>query len=552
LHDERAFLDSSPDPLIAHELGHQWWGDLITCRDWSHLWLNEGFASFCEVLWAEHKEGADEAAYELIRKSRSAIAGGKTRPIVDRRYPSPTSMFDARSYPKGAYVLHMLRNRVGADAFWRAIRSYASEHRYKSVETSDFRKTVERETGRNLERFFYDWTERPGHPVLEVTSEYLADTKQVKIAIKQTQPGEAFHFPLTIAVTGSSAASAVKVRPEITGKEHVVFVPVSSRPTRIDVDPEQAVLAELKETKSRELWQAQLQGGDVAGRVRAAEHFGKSKTPADRELLAQALAEEKFWGVQAEIAAALAESGGDAARDALIEGLKQKHPKARRACADQLGKFHKDAKAAAALKTLLGAGDASYFVEAAALASYAKLQPDTAVAVMLPWLAKSSHADVLRRAALEGLGASQDLAALDTLAAWTKRGKPRMCRIAALHAIVKLAQTANPGDAQRKQMVELITACLEKENPLIRRTAAGALRDLGRSAQTSLPALEALARHDADERVRDFAQKAIDQIRTNAPVPVELTRLREELDRLKKANDALQERVNRFEKIERK
>jgi aminopeptidase N len=551
LHDARAILDSSPDPLIAHELGHQWWGDLVTCRDWSHIWLNEGFASFCEVIWAEHNLGAEEGAYNLVHKARSAMAGGKTRPVIDRRYTSPTSMFDARAYPKGAWVLHMVRRRLGDDAFWKCIQRYGSEHKFKSVETADFRKTLELETGRSMERFFYDWTERPGHPVLEVTSEYQAEAKQLRIAIKQTQAGEAFHFPLSIAVHGATGAPA-KVKPMITEKEHVLFVPLATRPTRIDLDAEQAVLGEIKETKSRELWQAQLTGADVAGRIRAAEYFGKSKSPADRDLLVKAFNEEKFWGVQTEIAAALAESGGDVCRDRLIEGMKQTNPKVRRACADHLAKFRRDAKAKAALKAVLGKGDASYFVESAALSAYAKLQPEDTVAVMLPWLAKTSYGDVLRRAALEGLGESQDLAALDTLVTWTKRGKPRIARMGALTALVKLSQTANPNDEQRTQIVKAVAACLENETSPVRRAAANALRDLGRSASLSLPALEALARHDADGRVRDFSQKAIEAIRSNSPVPVELTRLREELDRLKKANDSLQERVKQFEKLEKK
>src|SRR5436305_11743967 len=124
LHAERSMLDSSPDGLIAHELAHQWWGDLVTCRDWAHLWLNEGFASFAEVLWAEHHLGADEGAYLLLQKARPALAGGKERPVVDRRYPSPGSMFDARVYPKGARVLHMLRRKLGEAAFWKGVQRY--------------------------------------------------------------------------------------------------------------------------------------------------------------------------------------------------------------------------------------------------------------------------------------------------------------------------------------------------------------------------------------------------------------------------------------------
>src|SRR5438093_8464289 len=94
LHDQRSMLDSSPDGLIAHELAHQWWGDMVTCRDWAHIWLNEGFASYAEALWDEHSKGPDEYAYNVWQKADRAISGGKQRPVVDHRYPNPSSVFD--------------------------------------------------------------------------------------------------------------------------------------------------------------------------------------------------------------------------------------------------------------------------------------------------------------------------------------------------------------------------------------------------------------------------------------------------------------------------
>jgi aminopeptidase N len=558
LHDERSMLDSSADNLLAHELAHQWWGDMVTCRDWAHIWLNEGFASYAEILWAEHDKGSDEAAYQLIQKARAAIAGGKERPIVDRRYASPWMMFDARAYPKGAWVLHMLRRRLGEEMFWKCIQRYGIDHRLQSADTTDFRKTLEGVTGRSLERFFYDWTERPGHPVLEIATDSLADSKLVRIVVKQTQAGEAFQFPLTIDFnrhvikTTGSGLQLVHAELEISEKEQTFYFNMD-RPELVEIDPRQTVLAEIKETKSRELWLKQLTySPSVAVRVRAAEHLGKSKAPADREALAAALSAETFWGVLAEIAAALGESGGDSCRDALLQGLQHKHPKVRRACADQLGKFPRDAKVAAALKAVLQKGDPSYFVEAASLGAYAKLQQPDTVAVLLPWLAKPSHNDMLRTAALTGLGNSQDLSALDTLISWTKRGKPRASRAAALQGLAHLAQKANPSDEQRQQIVAVVAACLENEGPTVRRSAVTALRDLGRSAAPTLTTLEAIARHDPDERLRESAKKAADQIRSNTPAPLELTRLREELERLKRANEALKERVDKFEKMERK
>jgi aminopeptidase N len=562
LHDQRSMLDGTPDGLISHELGHQWWGDLLTCRDWSHLWLNEGFASYCEALWAEHAEGADEYAYEMWHKSRGAIEGGKDRPVVDRRYPFPDAMFDSRAYPKGAFILHMLRHRLGEDVFWKAIQKYGMDHRLQSVETVDFRKTLEEVSGRDLERFFYDWTERAGSPALEVNTDYLPETKQARVTVKQTQAGEAFHFPLKIVFTypdgtkGTSFNPGSKTQvfePEITDKEHTFYVSLPDRPTLVEVDPEQAILAVIKENKSHELWLAQLTAaGSVTARIRAVQHFGQSKAPADREALAKALTTEKFHGVQQEIAAALGESGGDTCRDALLEGLRQENPKVRRACVEALGKFHKDEKVIAALKDLLQKGDATYGVEAAALAAYSRSQATDIVPTLLPWLAKPSHREVIRDAALSGLGNARDLSAMDTLITWTKKGKPRECRSAALRALDQLAKTANPSEEQRGKIVTAVAACLEGEGPRLRGTAIGVLRSLGRSAAPILVTLEDIQLHDPSDRMRELAKNAVDQIRKNEPVPVELTRLREEVEALRHAQELLKEKLEKYEKVERK
>jgi aminopeptidase N len=546
LHDERSMLDSNSDGLISHELAHQWWGDLVTCRDWAHIWLNEGFASYAEVLWAEHHDGPEEGAYNLIQKSRPAISGSKDRPVVDRRYPNSGSMFDSRAYPKGAWVLHMLRRRLGDDMFFKGLQQYGKDFILQCADTNDFRRTLERVSGRNLELFFYDWTERPGNPVLNISTDYQPDSKQARISVKQTQAGEAFQFPLKILFI--VAGQPIISEQEITDKEQVVYASLPGRPTMVCIDPDQTLLAEIEETKGRGLWVEQLSKADVAGRVRAAQYLGKTKLPADREALAKALETEKFWGVQAEIAAALSQSGGDACRDALIAGLKHAHPKVRRACAEELAKFPRDETAIHALKAVLDKGDPSYFVEAAALRSYAQLQAPDAVKVLTPWLDKTSYAETLRTAALTGLGDSQDFSAFDTLAEWTKKGKPRTCRSSAIQAIARLARTTNPNEEQQKRIVQVVSACLDEQNLFLLFSALRALGQLGKPASSALPALNAIALHHAMDDVREQAKQAVRQIESNTPPPVEVTRLREELERLKKSQDELQERLNRFEK----
>ncbi len=206
LRDQRSLLDRNSESIVSHELAHQWWGDMVTCRDWSHTWLNEGFASYAEALWDEHARGRDEYAYNMDRKAVRAIRAGKERPVMDRRYTSPDAMFDDRSYPKGAWVVHMLRNRLGDDAFWKGIQRYAMDNQFHSVESYDLRRSLERATGRDLERFFYDWVERPGNPDVEVTTEYVPDSRQARLD-HQANPGRR-----TVRVSAED-------RPDVRGRE---------------------------------------------------------------------------------------------------------------------------------------------------------------------------------------------------------------------------------------------------------------------------------------------------------------------------------------------
>ncbi len=199
----------------------------------------------------------------------------------------------------------------------------------------------------------------------------------------------------------------------------------------VEVDPEQTLLAEIKETKGRELWAAQLlRGSGVAARLRAVAHFRDSKTDEDRALLADALAKEKFWGVQSEIASALATVGGDKAREALLQGAKHANPRVRRACLEGLAKLPANADVAAAALDVLRKDEPSYGVCGAAMLAYAKHGGKDVAAVLTPWLSRPSHNDLLRTAALRAMAETHDLAILDSLLDNAKPGRaePRAWR----------------------------------------------------------------------------------------------------------------------------
>jgi aminopeptidase N len=551
--DQRGLLDRNSESIVSHELAHQWWGDMVTCRDWSHTWLNEGFASYAEALWDEHARGRDEYAYNMDRKAAGAIRAGKDRPVMDRRYTSPDAMFDGRSYPKGAWIVHMLRNRLGDEAFWAGIKRYAVDNQFRSVETYDLRRSLERATGRDLERFFFDWVERPGNPEVEVTTEYVPDSRQARVTVKQSQAGEAFEFPLKIILTCAGTKEPVVVDELMTEKEIQFRLPLPGTLERIDVDPDQAILTELKEKKDLALWRAQmLESPSVPARLRAVRHFADSTLSDDHELLAQALDREQFWGVKLELAAALGKVKGKVAKQALLNGLKAPDARVRRACLDGLGKLGPDADVATTIKDMLSKGDPSYGVEGAMLAAYARQGQNDAVAVITPWLSKESHQGTLANAALSALAATEDPAVLETLLSWTMPEKPRERRAAALRSLSELAKSKRLTDEQRQQIVKPVLAALESDDRLSRVAALRALPDLGAPASSALPILDKMAQDESRSGMIRMIKSAADRIRaqsganTKADVN-ELNRLRDEVKRLERSQEEMRKRLEKVE-----
>jgi aminopeptidase N len=543
-------LDSTPDRLIAHELGHQWWGDLVTCRDWSHLWLNEGFATYCEVLWYEYKLGRDERDYLLYQKSRSARSGSPLeRPVVDRRYPSPRTMFDSRSYPKGGWVLHMLRSRIGDEDFFRGLRRYGVVFAYQTAETSDLRKIFERMYGISLERFFYDWTERTGHPELAVKSEYDPDDRLVRINIRQTQAGEPFHFPLEIELTGAGESGRSIVRRQgISEKEQTLLIPVNERPKLLRIDPNLTLLAEIEEEKAFDWWQAQLTAPTVAERIRAVEHLAGSSDESHQELLVKVLQEDPFYGVRVEAAKALGKSVTDVSERALVGGLNQPHPKVRRACADALAKFTKSERVKEVLLAKEKLGDPSYYVTAAVLKSLATVSDEPDVDRLLSTLENDSHRDVIRNAALRGLCQCKDPQAFQTLVQWTNHGHSRTCRRTAIGALADVLSENELSAEQKKLALSTIERHLSDSGPRVRSTAIQALAKIPKLAKAYRSKIEELAERDANESIRVAAGKLLKKMDdTDTSEPQNVRELRAELDRLKKENSELEERLERLE-----
>ncbi len=208
LRDEIAALEGDSDGLVAHELAHQWFGDLLTCKDWSHLWLNEGFASYFDPLFTEHDRGEDAFRLEMDQRAPELPGQRPGLSPADRRDPlrdRPTPCSTAMTYAKGACVLHVLRGLLGDEAWWKGIRRYVAAHQLQVVETDDFRKAMEAASGKDLKWFFDQWVYKAGHPELKVRWHYEDDDKTVRVQVQQTQKLDdqtpLFRLPTTLEIT---------------------------------------------------------------------------------------------------------------------------------------------------------------------------------------------------------------------------------------------------------------------------------------------------------------------------------------------------------------
>jgi aminopeptidase N len=251
-YDDRLFRDRAMSvDLIAHETAHQWFGDAVTIRDWPHLWLSEGFATYFSALWAERSRG-EAALREQMAVAREQILADTVavarRPVIDTIETKLTALLNANSYQKGGWTLHMLRRLVGDSAFFRGVRQYYATHRHGTALTDDFRRAVEATSGQQLGWYFDQWLRRPGYPTPVVSWTYDSTTSRVTVTVDQDQARfGAFRFPLTLAVHEASGP-ARRVTIEVPAQPRMTIelpLPLAGRPSRVVPDPDVDLLARL-------------------------------------------------------------------------------------------------------------------------------------------------------------------------------------------------------------------------------------------------------------------------------------------------------------------
>ncbi|MCB0691962.1 MAG: M1 family metallopeptidase [Saprospiraceae bacterium] len=297
--DKYALADNNNDDIVAHEMFHHWFGDLVTCESWSNLTLNEGFANYSEYLWAEHKygyEAAEDHRYsEFYGYLYSAQATG-THPLIDYHYSDREKMFDAHSYNKGGLILHMLRSLVGDDAFFAALHKYLVDNAYSDVEVAELRMAFEDVTGFDMSPFFDQWFLSEGHPVLEFSDSYNPDGKILNIQFSQTQDIEhnlaVYNLPLSVLLIYADGSKDY-YDVDMMDREFNMDVKVKERPVAIIPDATADLLMYVNHVYSNEELLAIYKYGDAY--IQRIQAFSKIESAYLSDgLLEQALKEPYY------------------------------------------------------------------------------------------------------------------------------------------------------------------------------------------------------------------------------------------------------------------
>ena len=480
------------DPLIAHELGHQWFGDLVTCKDWGNIWLNEGFATFMERIWVEHNFPKDQIEYELWNDARDWFEnpGLYGKPIVRHDFDD-SSEFDGNAYNKGGWVLMMLRHQLGDEAFYAGLKHYLEVNRGRNVVTADLTKAIEEATHVNVDQFFSQWIYGAGAPKFDVSYMYDDAKRQILLKVKQTQEVEGrvgiFHVPTEVEIATASGAKTYPIT--VDKAEESYSLPADSAPLMVLFDKGGHVLKSAEFHKEKKEWIYQAKNAtEVADRLDAVDALGKSKDDADSiAALGDALKNDKAWGVRATAADTLGQTKNAAAAKYLLEALNNtKEPWVRNRIAAALGNF-KDDKEAIAKAQEVAKHDDSYRAQASALTALGKLKAPNALDTLLDAVKADSPDGFLRNAALRSMAELGDDKAVPVLREWATAGKPIDTRQAAISSLARL-------DKSNKEITQQIAGYLMEPHFPVRISSIFALG--ARGDASAIPALEALLKSD--------------------------------------------------------
>ena len=530
MYDQYAAPDVSSEGLVAHELAHQWYGNMMTTINWENIWMNEGFATFLSRDYREYKFGYDEGEYIRLGEMRSYFGSNKRwkRPTVHDHYYVPMDLFDGHVYAKGSLILSMMRDVLGEDPFWRGIKHYTKINQYKCVETQDLKKSIEEVTGQNLDWFFRQWLYEAGYPEYEVDWTYNQRNRSVQLKIKQNQSGTIFKMPVKVRM--DDVVHTVWVEE----KEVVHEFPVSVKPELVIFNAGMMIPCELKFDKSISEWILQLEKGPhILDRIAAIHELKKKKGRRNVELaLLKAAQSDPFWGVRKEAIDGFSSLKSKRYFEDLIDLSNKQDNRVRRAIWNSLKNYKNNEIVSEFLQNIIDT-DKKYYSVSDAFRALIVVDTAAAKTKVNKLLNTNSHTDVIRRSAISYFGSVKNDKNYMRLKELAKYGGTTWdARPEAINQLSKYAK-------EKPETLNMFVEFLDDKSRSVRRNSVRALGRYGN--KNHLGSLDdVLARDPIIERSVRAAKKNI----LDPPKKSKKTKVEKELEELNQKLDDIRKIIN--------
>ncbi len=509
LHGKSAIPNYNADGLLAHEMAHQWFGDLLTCKTFQHIWLNEGFATYMTDLYTEHEYGEDEFRYLRYNENQDYLNNELISQPLDKikRDPKdeiPAELNGGKAYQKGAAVLNMLRFKMGDKAFEKGIKYYVEKYKYKNVVTEEFRKAMEKSSGQNLTRFFDEWVYGAGFPVFDVSYSWNRNDKKLTLDVKQVQkmlPAVGiFSIPVLIEIDAGKVLISQMIN--IDKKEQKFVFDCPQQPNMVRFNKYLWDLCEVNFKKSFKELAYQLQyDDDVPGRIIAAKelvNFGEKAIP----VLQRVLIRDRFYGVRIQAVQSLAAIGGDKVLGAINIAAADNDGRVRAVAVKAMSSY-KNEKVEPFLENVLK-NDSDDYVRGAAAYAIGAGKMKGAFDILKNALKYGSHRNIIRRNIFDALTILGNPLAIPLVAEYTKYkysyGGMHLLDIAALNCAMSFSKT------HRKEVINVIARALHNPYFRTRNYAASLLAKLG--AKSKLDEIESILKNER----RDFVRRTFESV----------------------------------------
>ncbi len=560
--DKRASLDYDfGEILIAHELSHQWFGDLVVIDHWSNLWIKEGAATLSESLWVEYEYGKDEYDYYRFREVLEYLDESKssyTRPTMSQSYQDEEDLYDRHSYTKAGCIYAMLRSLVGSDElFTKSLKTFLTTHRHQNVDGKDLVRAFDISTGINIQPLLDQYIYRAGHPKLKVTYSWNQEGGMAKVEIEQTQAindsdkDNLFDLRCEIdfGVVDNQESETTRYTINVDKKSQIFYFKLSEKPSYISVDPDQKILKEIQLSVPLPELVSQLQY-DISStqRIYAAQAIAKENSLERVTALEEQLDRETFWGVKAEIVDLLGKIQHTKSIEVLIDNINQENPKVRKSIMASLSTF-RTAEVFSTLKTLAEKGDESYFVEAESIKSLGVVASYLGIDFEIQTIElckdvlekRAGWNEVVRAAALQALKSiNTNKDALEIIVFYSQQKSNPTLQAAAISALGHASLGQN--DQDKEAVLNILKTMSGERYVGLERATVTALSQM--NSEKAVSVLRQIQQSSYYGRVRNSAEDAINSIYASKKDSQSIMELRQMVEKLSEENRELKTRVD--------